>query len=75
MFDFYKPEWLYEALPYLYIAAGGATLATFDHSAATFSGALLIMTGAYVLLLRKINRSGPNPPPRQLKPRRLNTLR
>jgi hypothetical protein len=56
MGDFYKPNWLYESLPYLYIAAGVLTIAFLEHRAALFSSFLLIMAGVLVWHMRRTNR-------------------
>lgn len=52
MLDFYKPAWLYESLPYGYIAAGGLAIATLGNVLAQCSGALLIVVGLYILMVR-----------------------
>ncbi len=56
MFDFYKPDWLYERLPYLYVAAGVLALATLQHRMGILSGGLLIFAGAYVWFMRRASR-------------------
>ncbi|MFZ2295133.1 MAG: hypothetical protein WAW46_08865, partial [Polaromonas sp.] len=56
MLEFYKPTWLYESLPYLYVAAGGATIATLEHAFSLISGSLLIMAGVQVWRIRRTNR-------------------
>ncbi len=56
MLDFYKPTWLYESLPYLYVAAGGVTIVTLEHATSLFSGGLLIMAGVHVWKIRRTNR-------------------
>ncbi|HAL37025.1 MAG TPA: hypothetical protein DCP03_02450 [Polaromonas sp.] len=54
--DFYKPMWLYERLPYLYVAAGGVTIATLENAISLFSGGLLIMAGVHVWKMRRTDR-------------------
>jgi hypothetical protein len=56
MGDFYKPNWLYESLPYLYIAAGVLTVTSLEHPAALFSSFLLFMSGILVWHMRRTNR-------------------
>jgi hemerythrin-like metal-binding protein len=55
MFDFlrkYQPKWLYELLPYLYIAAGIYTIVMIWNAMAIFSGCMLILAGLTVWILR-----------------------
>jgi hemerythrin-like metal-binding protein len=52
----HKPEWIYEALPYLYAAAGLATILALGNPIAMFSGGMLISAGASVLVMRRANR-------------------
>ena len=52
MVDFYKPVWLYESLPYGYVAAGAITIAVLQHPISLFSGCLLMMVGAIVFKMR-----------------------
>ena len=52
MIDFYRPVWLYESLPYLYIAAGAITIAALPHPIALLSGCLLTAAGACVFKMR-----------------------
>ena len=56
MFDFYIPHWLYERLPYLYVAVGIFALANLEHRIGALSGGLLILIGAYVWFIRRTNR-------------------
>jgi hypothetical protein len=56
MGDFYKPAWLYESLPYVYIAAGVLTVTSVEHPAALLSSVLLIMWGILVWHMRRTNR-------------------
>ena len=52
MLDFYKPAWLYESLPYGYLAARGLAMVSLDSRLAMLSSALLITAGIYILMLR-----------------------
>jgi len=72
MLDFYKPDWLYESLPCLYIAAGGAAMAFLTHGVGRASGALLVLAGMWVFVMRRINRASLSRPE---KFRQLNRLR
>jgi len=47
------PDWLYQSLPYLYVLAGGLTIATLRHPIALLSGLLLISAGAIVWNIRR----------------------
>jgi len=57
LLDFYKPDWLYESLPCLYIAAGGAAIAFLERGLGWASGALLILAGVWILIARRLNRA------------------
>lgn len=48
----YKPAWLYESLPYVYVTAGAVTIGTLQHPISLFSGVLLIVAGAHVFKMR-----------------------
>jgi hemerythrin-like metal-binding protein len=48
----YLPYWLYEASPFLYIAAGLLVHLTLDGPVANFSAALLILAGGRAIYLR-----------------------
>ena len=52
MFDSYKPRWLYEALPYLYIGSGVTSFSTLNHTLSSLSGLLLVSAGFVVWKLR-----------------------
>ena len=56
MFDAHKPEWLYEALPYVYAVAGIATLANQGSLLSILSGGLLVSAGASIWWLRRSYR-------------------
>lgn len=46
------PDWLYNALPYFYLASGGLTLLTLNNLMGVFSGLTLVSAGAVVWRLR-----------------------
>lgn len=76
MLDFYKPAWLYESLPYGYLAAGGLAMVSLDSGLAMLSSGLLIAAGIYIVLLRHDGRRSLNCAiSRKAKHRRLNRLR
>ena len=52
-FQFHKPAWLYESLPFLYLSAGALALTELDGGVGGFSGALLILAGGCVLVMRR----------------------
>lgn len=52
----YKPEWLYQALPYLYVLAGIATVANLGSTLSLFSGGLLISAGVFIWWMRRSSR-------------------
>lgn len=56
MLNYHKPRWLYEALPYLYVVCGIASLATLDHLLSAFSGLMLVSAGIVVWKLRHAHR-------------------
>ena len=56
MFDFHKPEWLYEALPSIYIAAGVITIANLGNTLSIVSGTLLISAGLFIWSMRRSYR-------------------
>lgn len=74
MLNFHKPRWLYEALPYLYVGSGIASLSTLDHLLSIFSGLMLVSAGIVVWKLRYDHRrwdwqkSQPPAPRRKMKP-------
>ena len=53
----YKPDWLYEVLPYAYLVAGLITIFTLKNVMGAVSGLLLTSTGAAVWLMRRSYRS------------------
>ncbi|MCW5214064.1 hypothetical protein VU13_01875, partial [Desulfobulbus sp. US5] len=50
--DWYKPEWLYQSMPFLYISSGVLAIARLRNEMGLFSGGILIMTSAVVLSQR-----------------------
>jgi hypothetical protein len=56
MFKSYKPEWLYEALPYLYVLAGVVTITNLGNTLSLFSGGLLISAGVFIWWMRRSAR-------------------
>ncbi|MDB5891891.1 MAG: hypothetical protein JWP47_2722 [Polaromonas sp.] len=56
MSRYYKPNWLYESLPYLYVLAGCATLYLLPPPWSIVSGGLLLLSGAHVLAMRQLER-------------------
>jgi hypothetical protein len=57
MFDFHLPDWLYEALPYVYLIAGIATIANIGSTLSMVSGGLLISAGFYTHWMRRTHRN------------------
>jgi hypothetical protein len=57
MFDFHAPDWLYEALPYVYVIAGIATIANLGSTLSMLSGGLLISAGLYTRWMRRTHRN------------------
>ncbi|MBK6587921.1 MAG: hypothetical protein IPG22_06360 [Acidobacteria bacterium] len=53
------PTWLYNFLPKAYIAGGLAAMYLIDNKLGTASGALLLVTGLIVVLLRRSLRLSP----------------
>ncbi len=56
MFEVHKPEWLYEALPYVYGVAGIATIASQGNLLSIASGVLLVTAGLSIWWLRRSYR-------------------
>jgi hypothetical protein len=56
MFDFHKPDWLYEALPYVYVIAGIAVIAKLGNALSIVSGGLLISAGVFIWWMRRTFR-------------------
>jgi hemerythrin-like metal-binding protein len=52
------PKWLYETLPYVYIAGGIATAGLLQNLIAMMSGMLLLSAGALILTMRHNYRAG-----------------
>jgi hemerythrin len=51
------PGWIYESLPYVYIAAGGITIGLLPNFMGVMSGVLLLSAGLFVAQQRKYYRS------------------
>ena len=56
MFHYYKPNWLYQSLPYLYVAAGLAAIYLVPNRLGVVSGSLFIFSGVYVWVIRQLER-------------------
>ena len=56
MFDFYLPDWLYEALPCVYLIAGIASIAKLGSALFMVSGGVLISAGVYSWQMRRKHR-------------------
>lgn len=52
----YKPEWLYESLPYIYAVGGVTTLIGLQGSIAVVSGVLLLSAAVTIFHLRRTHR-------------------
>ena len=57
-----QPKWLYETLPYVYVAGGIATAGLLQNLIATISGLLLLSAGALVLTMRHNYRASHQSP-------------
>ena len=53
----WKPVWLYETMPYIYLGAGFSAIFHFDTSAGYGAGALLLIAALLIWKMRKENRS------------------
>ena len=53
----YKPDWLYEAMPYLYLVTGVVVMLYFDSTAGYVSGTLFLVAVASILVMRRHNRT------------------
>lgn len=58
MWRTYKPEWLYELLPFLYVGVGVMTILMLRNPVAAVSGMLLISAGVVVWSMRRNYRNG-----------------
>ena len=47
----YKPDWLYEAMPYLYLVTGVVVMLYFDSTAGYVSGTLFLVAVASILVM------------------------
>jgi len=52
------PEWLYNALPHIYITCGVLAIIKLDNGLAIISGLILVSVGSIVFMLRHKNRKG-----------------
>lgn len=52
-FNYHKPEWIYEILPWLYVGTGVLTMLLLRNGIAVFSGLALIATGGIVWSMRR----------------------
>jgi uncharacterized membrane protein YkvI len=53
----WKPDWLYELMPYIYMVAGISAMLHFDKPVGYWSGAILIVAAILILLMRIENRA------------------
>lgn len=53
----WKPDWLYEAMPYLYMVTGLVTMLYFDSTAGYVSGALFMVAVLTIGVMRIEHRS------------------
>ena len=53
----WKPDWLYETMPYIYSVTGLGTIFHFGAPAGYGSGALLLTAALLIWKMRKANRS------------------
>jgi hypothetical protein len=58
----WKPDWLYEAMPYVYLLAGLATILYFDSPTGYGSGALLLVAVLMIGITRTRHRTFKNIP-------------
>jgi len=56
VFSLRKPAWLYEVLPYVYVAAGTAIVANLGNVLSTVGGGLLVFAGAFIWWMRRTYR-------------------
>jgi uncharacterized membrane protein len=53
----WKPDWLYESMPYIYMVSGIATMLYFDIPVGYWSGVLLVVAAVLIMLMRIENRA------------------
>ena len=53
----WKPDWLYEAIPYLYLVTGVMTMLYFNSTAGYVSGGLFLVAVASILIMRMQHRT------------------
>jgi len=56
----WKPDWLYEAMPYVYLAAGLVAICYFDMPVGYGSGVLFLIAALLIWIMRKDNRTFKN---------------
>lgn len=56
LFTKWKPDWLYDAMPYVYLVAGFATIIYFDAPTGYGSGILLLIAAVLIWVKRKKNK-------------------
>ena len=56
LFTMWKPDWLYESMPYIYMVTGLAAIFHFDTPIGYGSGALLLIAAFLIILMRIENR-------------------
>jgi hypothetical protein len=57
LFTLWKPDWLYETMPHIYLVTGFAVISHLDTPAGIGSGALLLISALLIWKMRKTNRS------------------
>jgi hypothetical protein len=57
LFTKWKPDWLYESMPYIYMVSGVAAMLYFDIPIGFWSGVLLVVAAVLIMLMRIENRS------------------
>lgn len=57
-FEKYKPDWLYEALPFVYVGSGLLTILALRNGVALFAGGMLIVAALTTLAMRAKVRLG-----------------
>lgn len=56
LFTKWKPDWLYESMPYIYMVSGVAAMLYFDIPIGFWSGVLLVVAAVLIMLMRIENR-------------------
>ena len=60
LFSKWKPDWLYEKMPYVYSVAGLAAIYHFDAPVGYGAGALLLLAALLIWIMRKEDRAFKN---------------